>query len=238
MTNFANLLHASGCVRSIHNDDLTWKCFLHHVMASQITGVSIIMSTVCSGADQRRHQSFASLPLWWESTGHRWIPSQRASNAENVSNLWRQHGEHLLLQCIRGNSLIYWHWNTQFTFTRIYWKCKPIQLIVFSIVFEKADYPTLSADPSLWLANYHGGGHVTDIMSSFLVILSLWLNWWWAIFSNTMIRQSFSMLIRWLRPDYYDSVMLRTFETFKRRIYWLQFMPDKLSTICLRSGYA
>ena len=30
-------------------------------MASQITGVSIVSSTVCSGADQRKHQSFASL---------------------------------------------------------------------------------------------------------------------------------------------------------------------------------
>ena len=28
---------------------------------SQITGVSIVYSTVCSGADQRKHQSFASL---------------------------------------------------------------------------------------------------------------------------------------------------------------------------------
>ena len=44
-------------------------------MASQITGVSIVCSTVCSGADQRKHQSSASLAfLWGESTGDRWIP--------------------------------------------------------------------------------------------------------------------------------------------------------------------
>ena len=30
-------------------------------MASQITGVSIVCSTVCSGADQRKHQSSTSL---------------------------------------------------------------------------------------------------------------------------------------------------------------------------------
>ena len=30
-------------------------------IASQITGVSIVFSTVCSGADQRKHQSSASL---------------------------------------------------------------------------------------------------------------------------------------------------------------------------------
>ena len=39
-------------------------------MASQITGVSIIYSTVCSGADQRKHQSSASLAFVWGI--HRW----------------------------------------------------------------------------------------------------------------------------------------------------------------------
>ena len=31
------------------------------MMASQITGISIVCSTVCTGADQGKHQSFASL---------------------------------------------------------------------------------------------------------------------------------------------------------------------------------
>ena len=46
----------------------TNKIITHHysdvimgTMESQITGVSIVYSTVCSGADQRKHQSFASL---------------------------------------------------------------------------------------------------------------------------------------------------------------------------------
>ena len=33
------------------------------MMASQITGVSIVCSTVCSGKDSRKHQSFMSLPF-------------------------------------------------------------------------------------------------------------------------------------------------------------------------------
>ena len=37
-------------------------------MASQITGVSVVYSTVCSGADHTKHQSFASLALWGETT--------------------------------------------------------------------------------------------------------------------------------------------------------------------------
>ena len=40
------------------------------VMAFQITGISIVCSTVCSGADQKRHQSSMSLPL--ERGIHRW----------------------------------------------------------------------------------------------------------------------------------------------------------------------
>ena len=33
-------------------------------MASQITSVSIVYSTVCSGTDQRKHQSSSSLKYW------------------------------------------------------------------------------------------------------------------------------------------------------------------------------
>ena len=59
-------------------------------MASQITGVTIVYSIVCSGADQRRHQS--SIGLCAENsqvTGE--FPAQKASNAENVSIWWRHH---------------------------------------------------------------------------------------------------------------------------------------------------
>ena len=56
-----------------------------NAMMSPITGVSVVCRTVCSGAD---HQSSASLTFVWEYTGDRWIPAQRASNAENV---WWRH---------------------------------------------------------------------------------------------------------------------------------------------------
>ena len=38
-------------------------------IASQITSVSSVYSTICSGVDQRKHW-----PVWGEFTGHRWIP--------------------------------------------------------------------------------------------------------------------------------------------------------------------
>ena len=60
------------------------------VMASQITGVSSICSTICSAADQRKHQSSASLALGNPPmTGG--FPSHSASNAEIASIWWRHH---------------------------------------------------------------------------------------------------------------------------------------------------
>ena len=74
------------------------KALLHYsdvrmnAMASQITGVSIDYSTVCSGADQENLKATRHWPLWGEYTGDREFPTQRASNAENVSIWWRRHG--------------------------------------------------------------------------------------------------------------------------------------------------
>ena len=49
--------------------------------ASQITSLTIVNSTVYSGADQRKHLSSASLAfVCGELTGDRWIP--RTNNAE------------------------------------------------------------------------------------------------------------------------------------------------------------
>ena len=58
-------------------------------VASQITSLTIVYSTVYSDADQRKHQSSASL------TGE--FPAQMASNAENVSIWWRHHN--FLIYC-------------------------------------------------------------------------------------------------------------------------------------------
>ena len=56
-------------------------------MTSQITSLTIIYSTVYSGADQRKHQSSASLHGLCEGNS----PAQRASYAKNVSIWWRHH---------------------------------------------------------------------------------------------------------------------------------------------------
>ena len=63
-------------------------------MASQITSLTIVYSTVYSGADQRKHQSLASLALCAGiSPVNGEFPEQMANNAENVSIWWRHHAE-------------------------------------------------------------------------------------------------------------------------------------------------
>ena len=61
-------------------------------MASQITTLIIVYSTVYSGADQRKHQSSALLAfVRGIHRGPVNFPAQMASNAENVSIWWRHH---------------------------------------------------------------------------------------------------------------------------------------------------
>ena len=60
-------------------------------VASQITSLTIVYSTVYSGADQRKHQSPASLAFVWVLPVTGEFPAQRASNTENVSIWWRHH---------------------------------------------------------------------------------------------------------------------------------------------------
>ena len=76
-------------------------------MASQITSVSMVCSTVCSGADQRKHQSSASQASVGGGGGGgnspvtREFPSQTVSNAENISISWRHHAiEQYLTYCL------------------------------------------------------------------------------------------------------------------------------------------
>ena len=61
-------------------------------IASQITSLTIVYSTVYSDADQRKHQSSASLVFCVDNlpgTGE--YPAQRASYAGNVTIWWRHH---------------------------------------------------------------------------------------------------------------------------------------------------
>ena len=61
-------------------------------MASRITSLIAVYLTAYSGADQRKHQSSASLAFNSPVTGE--SPSQMASKAENVSIWWNHYGRY------------------------------------------------------------------------------------------------------------------------------------------------
>ena len=72
-------------IHTLHSD------VIMSASTSQITGVLIVCSSVCSGTDQRKHQSSASLVFEGNPLVTGGFPSQRASNMENVSILWCQY---------------------------------------------------------------------------------------------------------------------------------------------------
>ena len=74
-------------LRSLHCSDVIMS-----PMASQITGISIVYPTVCSGADQRKHKAPGHWPLWGEFTGDRWIPLTKSQQSGKcfhlMTSLW------------------------------------------------------------------------------------------------------------------------------------------------------
>ena len=87
------LHEAMSCLFPVHYSDIImhFSEVTMSAMASEITGSSIVCSTVCSGAQQRNTKAQRHWPLWGKTTGG----TQRASNAEYVSNWWCQHGSYL-----------------------------------------------------------------------------------------------------------------------------------------------
>ena len=72
-------------------------CWYHYcdiimgVMVSEITSLTIVYLTIYSRTDQRKHLSSLSLAFVQGIHRSRWIPTQMASNAENVSIWWHYH---------------------------------------------------------------------------------------------------------------------------------------------------
>ena len=61
-------------------------------MASQITSVSVVCSTICSGAIKENIKVLRHWPLWGESTGDRWIPLTKGQWRGHIFIWWRHHG--------------------------------------------------------------------------------------------------------------------------------------------------
>ena len=73
-------------------------------MASQITGISIVCLTLCSAADQRKHQSSASLAF---VRGIHWWPLDspyKQSVMQKIFSFWWHHHEHSTGHYLASNS--------------------------------------------------------------------------------------------------------------------------------------
>ena len=88
------------------------------VMASQITSLTIVYSTIYSGSDQIKHQSSASLAFVREFTGDRCIPHTKASDEENVPIWWRHH---VVFLPMWFTQLLQWHWASGFKESNVSW---------------------------------------------------------------------------------------------------------------------
>ena len=73
--------------RKEHYSDVTMSA-----MASQISIISTVFSTVWPGSHHGKHQSPASLAFVRGTTVADGFPSQRVSDAENIPIWWRHHG--------------------------------------------------------------------------------------------------------------------------------------------------
>ena len=72
LTNSSPPSPAYICVSELsQNFSIQYSDVIMGTMASQITSVSIVYSTICSGTDQRKHQSSVSLAFLREI--HRWL---------------------------------------------------------------------------------------------------------------------------------------------------------------------
>ena len=82
-------------VKWITANRLSLQWHVMNAIASQITSLRSVYSSVCSGSDQRKHQSSTALPSVSEGNspviGE--FPAQKVSNAENVSIWWRHHAQ-------------------------------------------------------------------------------------------------------------------------------------------------
>ena len=70
----SNFRYRTSAFTTVPSSIVHYNDVIMSAMASQITSLTIVYSTVYSDANQRKHQSSASLAFVGEFTGHRWIP--------------------------------------------------------------------------------------------------------------------------------------------------------------------
>ena len=83
-------------VMTFHSIGILILCILYRgimsAMVSRITSVSIVYSTVCSGADKKTSKIRVTGLCVGNSPVTGELPTHRANNTESVSICWRHHG--------------------------------------------------------------------------------------------------------------------------------------------------
>ena len=109
---YSSLVRTNFCFMTfslMHYDDVTMGA-----IASQTTSLTIVYSTVYSGADQSKHQSSASLAFVWGihrgpvNSPHKWPVTRKMFPFDDVI---------MGFTCIPG-TFVSWLWNTRFS-TRV-----------------------------------------------------------------------------------------------------------------------
>ena len=83
-------------------------------MASQITGLTVVHSTVYSGVDQRKHQSFASLAFvrgihrWPVNSPHKGPVTRKMFPFDDVIMYWRVSLPTMIMRCASGSQWCHW----------------------------------------------------------------------------------------------------------------------------------
>ena len=123
-----------------HSTQSYYSDVIMTAMASHFTSLMIVSLAVDSGEDQRKHPSSALLAFVRGNspvTGE--FPTQKASNAANVSIWWRNHGVHWI-----GRYCTVTPWfddiNAPFDAVKYYWKWYRVrqrQLLSFCKMFVK-----------------------------------------------------------------------------------------------------
>ena len=138
--------------------EITGQILLNHygdvimgAIASQITSLTIVCSIVYSDADQRKHQSSASLAFVWGI--HR---GQMASNAENASIWWRHHDNAIIIcpwvrgfRPLYGKVTIVFTSNLMYSLVGWYFRNESILGNLFSIQYWQYCIRTMSCKLSL-----------------------------------------------------------------------------------------
>ena len=107
----------------IHYDDVIMT-----TMAAQITSLTVVYSTVYSDANQRKHQSSASLAFVWGIHRDRWIPRTKGQLRGKCFPLMKSSCCYMLL--LDGYIARSWlscreeqrHWLNVSTLTYIFWR--------------------------------------------------------------------------------------------------------------------